>query len=960
MPDFEISRGGEVYIITAPDEATAAAKAKAEFTSDKYAPETTVDDVGTGIKSGITTGAVAAAPGLGALITDIAEAPIHLGYNLADAAAGIAGYDTGLAKAHKPGGYFQRTGWVGEKAREQADRWVEPPKSSGGKIAREVTSAGIEALAGSGLFKFMGRIFNSYDDAVRAAEAVQANPALAHTVQAGVREAGTAPVAQAAYSAAAGGGSEIAEQQGAPPIVGALLGTVAAAGGHTAVRAVPAGVRAVGEQINETLTRTPEIRDRKAAEALRGAAKDPEALKGWAQRAKDAEDAYQAEFAKGDAADAVRLESLDLARREAHGELVPGSKPTLYEAAGEDRGIGALQREQRMGNPVYKIEEEERRAAQNLARVEELKRLGGEGTPEEILTEFRKQRDEMDASTATAERTAQGAAATAAQRAGTTQTAEEIGEAIRTPVAAAQRDVTEVGNKLYRDIEDQGVTVGTGRLKAAIAKAFQDFRENPLAGREREIADIVRGYGDRVDFKLLRELRKDVASRARNQNLPDAEIGRAKFLKKAIDKAMDDGLAKALKEDPTVMQRAAASLDEEARRLAEAWKLAPPPQGRVPPSTAAAVEPIDDALTQQYREANRNWAQNVKQPYEAAPVKGIVAEAPTPSGFKMTEAQVPEAAFRPGNTGGEKIRAMRAAGATDDALSEAAALSLQQTAMRDGVIDPQKFRNWVDRHLPAIRELPLAVQQRFSSASTATRALEAATAARKAALKDFDESAVGKALGIPVENLQKAISSYLENPNATNQLAAAVAGNKAAKEGLQRLVADNIIGRFTNASDDLSKGRLTTWIKDNKKQLATIYGADNARRFERLVDDVERSRKLLTVGKDPAGPGTAGDIAAMGKRAMGATVMSIISAGGGPKGLLIAGVVGAGKAIGAAMKTAGLQSVDEVLAQALLNPELARKLLTKAPALKNEKFLKGLGSTILRSSVAGMAYGGNQ
>ena len=300
----------------------------------------------------------------------------------------------------------------------------------------------------------------------------------------------------------------------------------------------------------------------------------------------------------------------------------------------------------------------------------------------------------------------------------------------------------------------------------------------------------MKGYGDRVDFKLLRELRKDVASRARNQNLPDAEIGRAKFLKKAIDKAMDDGLAKALKEDPTVMQRAAASL-EEARRLAEAWKLEPPPQGRVPPSTA--VEPIDDALTQQYRQANRNWAQNVKQPYEAAPVKGIVAEAPTPSGFKMTEAQVPEAAFRPGNTGGEKIRAMRAAGATDDALSEAAALSLQQTAIRDGVIDPQKFRNWVDRHLPAIRELPPAVQQRFSSASTATRALEAATAARKAALKDFDESAVGKALGIPVENLQKAIGAYLENPNATNQLAAAVANNPAAKAGLQRLAAENIL-----------------------------------------------------------------------------------------------------------------------------------------------------------------------
>ena len=146
---------------------------------------------------------------------------------------------------------------------------------------------------------------------------------------------------------------------------------------------MPAGVRAVGEQINETLTRTPEIRDRKAAEALRGAAKDPEKLDEWARSGET-------------------------------GELVPGSKPTLYEAAGEDRGIGAEQRRLRQGDPVYKIEEEERRAAQNVARVEELKRLGGEGTPEEILTEFRKLRDEMDARTAADEQTAQGAAATAA------------------------------------------------------------------------------------------------------------------------------------------------------------------------------------------------------------------------------------------------------------------------------------------------------------------------------------------------------------------------------------------------------------------------------------------------------------------------------------------------------------------------------------------------------------------
>jgi hypothetical protein len=903
MPTFEITRGDATYEVEAPDVPTAVRDLDTQLGVKAPAPGTTVDDIGTGIKSGITTGAISALPSIPALAYDVVRAPGQLVYRAADAIAGQLGYDKHYEENLAPGGLFAASRAVGDFATKTADQLVDAPKSAGGKITRAVTGAGIEALGGSGVFKVLGlagRFFTNYDDAVAAAQAIGVAPAKAIQAvnEAGIEALAKQPVANAAYSAAAGGGGEIAEQQGAPPIVGALLGTAAAAGGHAAVRGGAAGVRAIGEQIDETLTRTPEIRDRKAAAALREAAKNPEALDEWARRGET-------------------------------GELVPGSKPTLYEAAGEDRGIGAEQRRQRMGNPVYKIEEEERRAAQNVARVEELKRLGGEGTPEEILTEFRKQRDEMDASTAAAERMAQDEAATAATRAGTAKTPEAVGTAIREPLVAAERAAKEEGGRLYDAIAAEGVTVGTGRLKAAVGKEFRDIPESPLSGDEKHFADLIKGYGGRLEFDLLQKLRSEVAGRARQFTLPDTVRRRFTLLKNAIDQAMDDGLAKALDADPSLMQRATANV------------------------------PIDDALTQQQRAANTHWRE-MKQTFGAEPVKPIVAKAPTASGFKMTEAKVPEAAFRPGNTGGEHLRALRAAGATDAALTEAAALSLQQTAIRDGVIDPGKFRNWVDRHLPAIRELPPAVQQRFSSASTATRALEAATTARKAALKEFDESAVGKALGIPVENLQKAISSYLENPNATNQLAAAVAGNPAAKEGLQRLAAENILGRFRSASDDLSKAALTTWIDRNMKQLKTIYGAENARRFQRLVDDIERSRRLLTVGKDPAGPGTAGDIASMGKRAMGATVMSIISMGGGPKGVLIAGIAGAAKAIGAAMKTAGLQSVDEVLAQALLDPELARKLLTKAPALKNEKFRKGLGTTILRSSLAGMAYGGNQ
>jgi hypothetical protein len=405
------------------------------------------------------------------------------------------------------------------------------------------------------------------------------------------------------------------------------------------------------------------------------------------------------------------------------------------------------------------------------------------------------------------------------------------------------------------------------------------------------------------------------------------------------------------------MQRAAASaqaeIDAAARRQSAEWNL-PPPRGTTEPPPRPMVDvSVDDTLTEAQREANRHWRE-MKQTFGAQPVKPILSRAPTASGFKMTEAAIPETAFRAGNTGGEQIRALRAAGAPDATLAEAAALSLQKAAIRDGAIDPAAFRRWLNNYGPALGELPPAMQRRFSSAAAAAATLEQAATARQAATRQFDQSAVGEALGIPLQDLEKSIGSYLTTPSKAHELANAVAGSAAAQAGLQRLVVDHILRRFTNASDDLSKGSLATYIDKNKAQLAAIFGQDGARRWERLVADIERSRKQMTVGKDPAGPGTAGDLAAMAKPAAGATVMTLIAHGFGPKGLMVAHAL---KAVASNMKLAGIADVDALFARALLDPELARKLLTKAPALKNEKFLKGLGATILRSSALGAARG---
>jgi hypothetical protein len=889
----------------------------------------------------------------------------------------VFGSDKSLAEQYKPGGYLGHSAASQQATSEAVDRYlVPPPVTPQGKFVRAATSAGIEALGGSGLFRVAatGQVFTNAADATNAARQAEAaiaaqkaqagvpmpttgvRPALDFQAPQAVRELGENIPLQGAYSAAAGGGAEIAEQQGAPPIVGALLGTVAAGGAHVAANAVPvtkAGVAGVKSTLDEMLSRSEDVQQRKAAEALREAAFNKPELKAWAQRAQDAEDAFADEQAKGTAADATRLQVLDTARREAHGELVRNSEPTLFEAT-EDKGVGKLERNMRQGNTAdFGITNEIRREQQNAARLAEIEALGGEGRQAALLEEFRRQRAEEDAGHARTEANRQTEADEAAARAGTGETAEAIGERVRAPVVAQEAAVRQEGNRLYGLVAKEGVTVGTGRVKAAVGEHFRESLEKPLSPTEKYYADLVRGYGGQLDFQRMQDLRSAILSKLR-EDLTDIETSRYTKLQTAIDEAMDDGLLRAIKDDPTLFQRAAAGLDEQSRRQAEAWGVPPPPpQGRTPPS-ATATEPVDDAVTQAQRRANRYWKEKVKQPFEAQPVAPVIQkQRQSASGFKMTEAAIPEAVFRPGNTGGEKIRAMRAAGATDAALSEAAALSFQQRVVRDGGVSVETFRKWVRDHKPAIDELPLAVRQRFSSAASAAAALEEAATARQAAQRAFDESAVGEVLAIAPQNLTKEIGAALKDRAAAEGLAQRVAGNADAQAGLRRLVADHLLFQFKDASNVLSKAALTNFLTRNKPQMAAIFGEEGARRFQRLVDDIERSRKAQVTGKDPAGPGTAGDLAALAKGSVFGMAISALSG----KSALIGGAI---KVVRDAMKTAGMNEIDKVLAKALLEPNFARQLLTKAPALKNEKFLRGFVRSIARPALLGAVRGGAQ
>jgi hypothetical protein len=852
--------------------------------------DTSASDVGAGL---VRSGAKAAAGGFGiggmaaAGADYLTNRAIEAGQGIADVVTApyhtvqrLLGNETPESAVPRAPTYESgsRLGDPLQKFQESvADKVAPAPTTPQGRIGEALATGAIEALGGSGLFRVAGQIFKSLPEAAAFFESMAA-----------------APGANAAYSAAASGGGAAAQEAGLPPIVGAIGGLATAAGGHAIGGSARPALAAAKGKFDEKLLRSVDSQEAAAAKQLREAATDPD----------------------------VVINRLTFGQ---HPEIVPGSKPTLYEAT-EDLGIGGAQRRADTANVdlgleggghTYKTAQEARRAEQNAARVDEIRDVGGSGQPADILAEFRRQRTALDQAEEARQGAAQTAADTAAGRAGTAAAPEQIGRDIREPMVASEAAVKAEGNRLYNAIgELGGVTVGTGKMKATVAKQFKDIAESPLSSDERHFANLIKTYDPRVDFQLLQKLRSEIASRSRDFQSPDITRRRFTLLKNAIDEAMDSGLERAVKH----------------------------PLLKTPINTA------DPALVERQRAANAHW-RDYKLTYGDEPV---LARESTRSGFKMDETGIPASAFPPNDKGGARIRAMRAAGAPDDALAEAAALSMQKAAIREGVVNPNLFRQWHRNFGPAIAELPPAVQQRFRSAADAAATLEEVVTARTAAMHDFDLSAVGKVLNIPIQNLEKEIGAHLQSPASAHALANAVAHNPTAQAGLRRLTADHILRRFSDASEKLAPGSLTKWIKDNQAAVGAVFGNDGLKRFQRLSADIERSRKALITGKDPAGPGTAGDMAGLMKPAAGATVMTLLTHAMGPKGAMAAGAV---KKILSHMKLAGMADVDALFARALLDPDLARKLLTKAPALKNQKFAKGLGAAILRSSLIGGAYG---
>jgi hypothetical protein len=433
------------------------------------------------------------------------------------------------------------------------------------------------------------------------------------------------------------------------------------------------------------------------------------------------------------------------------------------------------------------------------------------------------------------------------------------------------------------------------------------------------------------------------------------------------------------------------SSSQQGRRVLEQ-----PPQSLTPN--------FDQAAAERYAAARQATAERAATFKNAPGVGQVLQQGPQAGSFRTPDSAVPSIIVRVGPQGADVARAYLQAGGSPQALSDAAAFSLRREAMRpDGTLDPAKFAAWAKQRSSFLSQIPDAAA-RFGAAADAQRAAEAgsvasaqalkeataraqrtvddAVAARAAANKAIQDSAIGKLIGTADPVTQ--VGSILRRPSAVADmkiLAQAVKGTDA-EAGLQRAVAEHILrdlkGNATGASGTetyLKGDQLQTFLRTREPALRQVLTPEQMTSLRNVAASLEQSNLSVSGSKLAGGSDTVQNAAAAANAApttlmgfFGNELTKTLTSGaggaivgsqlGGVTGAAIGGVTGIMARAMQAAREAGIQNVDHLVTQAMLNPALARVLLTKVTP-KNEASLTGaLVSQLKRLSLVSMSQGG--
>jgi hypothetical protein len=356
----------------------------------------------------------------------------------------------------------------------------------------------------------------------------------------------------------------------------------------------------------------------------------------------------------------------------------------------------------------------------------------------------------------------------------------------------------------------------------------------------------------------------------------------------------------------------------------------------------------------------------------------MLAKAGRQDQYRASDATVPAKIFQPGPTGFERVEAYRNAVGDPQAmltLQDFAASSLRQFAGKtDGTLDPAKVQSWTQRHADALRAFP-ELGDRFRDAGTASDAIGDAMSARRMALDAYQTGVFAKIVGVSnPDDVTRAIGGILNSRTSVDQmqqLAMTARRDPNAMAGLRKGVADYVTNRFVSNTEAATSGQGTikadpfqSFVRGNDAALRQIFTPEEVASLSAIAADLQRANRSLSAVKIPGQSNTAQDLAAL-QNGQPSVLRRLLIQGAGAAGGALAGMATAAGAtlpamagwLGvktiAAFRDAGMTRVDQIVRDAMLNPELAKVLLTKVPDRAMPAFQEDMAAMIRRATAVG-------
>jgi len=324
----------------------------------------------------------------------------------------------------------------------------------------------------------------------------------------------------------------------------------------------------------------------------------------------------------------------------------------------------------------------------------------------------------------------------------------------------------------------------------------------------------------------------------------------------------------------------------------------------------------------------------------------------------------------------DAVRAYRQAVGDETALRSLEGYAvdrLRRSALRDDLtLDPTKVAAWRRQHSDVLRAFP-ELDARINEAALSSDALTAAVAARKESLAMEQMGVLGRILKLEDQADVVPIIGSIFGKDSGSQMfrvVARIGKNPSAKEGLRKAIVEYIAGKFISNTEAGTSGigtikgdQFQTFVRQNRPALAAAgFSKAEIDSLDAIAADLQRANRSVSAVRLPGQSNTAQDVlAASGKDDGRMTWLKIaltaLATGGGAS--VVAGPVGlsAGVAAGvvAVLRRNGIRRIDDLLTEAMLNPDVARLLMVKARKGAEEPAALGFAQLYRRAVLAGLA-----